>query len=191
MSTKNSDSSLNSKNEDTPYIISVAKFKAVCVCALEDWGVCDTHRDLSSRIAAHKASTDSTPFELLEIPPIRFLYHKSYPLENYTIYHLYLPSDDDIQSEVTEAARIIELLLPSAQVLFFPPFLASCDGFRKMQIRFKSGTLTQTISTMWNKAKNDHTQPTKKITDLNDDDVRSESESSDITTSTEPDHATT
>lgn len=161
MSNSESDANPATSTDEAPSVMSVAKFHVVCSCAVKAWGACDKHSNLESRTKDLAASSESSSLEELKVPPVRFYYYKAFPVEDETIFHFFIPSDDDIQSEVEEAARIIQLKLPSAKVIFCPPFSTEFEGCRNMQIRAKSGSLMPEVSTIWNKARNDRVPPAK------------------------------
>lgn len=165
MSKPESDTNPANVKDEAPSVMSIAKLHVVCFCAVKDWGACDKHSDLESRTQAFAASSESSSLDDLKVPPVRFYYYKAFPIEDETIFHFFLPSDDDIQGEVEEAARIIHLKLPSSKVMFCPPFSAPSEGFRNMQIRVKSGSMMPEISTIWNKARNDRVPPAKPQSD--------------------------
>jgi hypothetical protein len=159
MSNSETDANPANSTDEAPSVMSLAKFHVVCSCAVKEWGACDKHSDLESRTQALAASLESLSLEELKVPPFRFYYYKAFPVKDETIFHFFIPSDDDIQGEVEEAARIMQLKLPSSKVMFCPPFSAAFEGFRNMQIRAKSGSLMPEISTVWNKARNDRVPP--------------------------------
>jgi len=161
MSKPESDASPAKSTEEAPNVMSIAKLHVVCSCAAKAWGTCDKHSNLESRSQTLAASSEPLSLDDLKVPPVRFYYYKAFPVEDETIFHFFLPSDDDIQGEVEEAARIIRLKLPSSKVMICPPFFALYEGFRNMQIRVKSGSMMPEISTIWNKARNDHVLPAK------------------------------
>jgi len=161
MSNLESDANPVNLTDEAPSVMSIAKLHVVCSCAIKAWGACDTHSDLESRTQKLPANSESLYLDNLKVPPVRFYYYKTFPAEDQTIFHFFLPSDDDIQGEVEEAARIIQLKLPSSEVIFCPPFSALSEGFRNMQIRVKSGSMLPEISTIWNKARNDRVPPAK------------------------------
>jgi len=161
MSKPESDTKPVDFTDEAPSVMSIAKLHVVCSCAVKAWGACDKHSDLESRTQTLAASSEPLSLDNLKVPPVRFYYYKAFPVEDETIFHFFLPSDDDIQGEVEEAARIIQLKLPSSKVMFCPPFSAPSEGFRNMQIRVKSGSMMPEISTIWNKARNDRVSPAK------------------------------